>query len=129
METSRLGRIEVVVASGQVNERIDDGKPSEWSVMSEEKMREHLVNALKARALFYYAFYKEFSAEIGPERTKEIMKRAIYKRGVEIGKQFAKFAPSDMAGLKDRLPGLHPRPQALSIPSLKAAPRRASTSS
>ena len=78
--------------------------------MSEEKMRQHLVNALKARALFYYAFYKEFSAEIGPEKTKEVMKRAIYKRGVEIGKQFAEFAPSDMAGLKDAFLGFIPDP-------------------
>ena len=96
METSRLGRIKVVAASSQVNERIDGDKHSEWSVMSEEKMREHLVNALKARAMFYYAFYKEFSAEIGAEKTTEIMKRAIYKRGLEIGKQFAKDGPHDI---------------------------------
>ena len=57
----------------------------------DEKMRQQLVNAIKARALFYYAFYKEFSAEIGPEKTKEIMKRAIYKRGLEIGKQFSQI--------------------------------------
>jgi len=34
----------------------------------DENMRRHLVSAIKSRALFYYAFYKEFSAEIGPEK-------------------------------------------------------------
>src|SRR5436309_15830275 len=63
-------------------------------------MRKLLVDAIKARAMFYYAFYKEFSAEIGSEKTAELMKRAIYKRGLEIGKRFAKFAPDDMEGLK-----------------------------
>jgi hypothetical protein len=68
--------------------------------MSEPDMRKLLVDAIKARAMFYYAFYKEFSAEIGSEKTAELMKRAIYKRGLEIGKRFAKFAPDDMEGLK-----------------------------
>ena len=69
--------------------------------MSEESMRKHLIDAIKSRAMFYYAFYKEFSAEIGPEKTREIMKRAVYKRGLDVGKKFAKFAPSDFAGLRD----------------------------
>ncbi len=79
--------------------------------MSEEEMRENLVNAIKARAQFYYAFYKEFSAEIGPEKTREIMKRAVYKRGLEIGKRFQAFAPSDMDGLKDAFLGFIPDPE------------------
>ena len=41
--------------------------------MNEATMRELLVNAMKARAMFYYAFYKEFSAEIGAEKTAEII--------------------------------------------------------
>jgi len=49
--------------------------------MSEERTREYLVNAIKARALFYYAFYNEFSAEIRPEKTGEIMKRAVPSQG------------------------------------------------
>jgi len=68
--------------------------------MSENEARRQLVDAIKTRALFYYAFYKEFSAEIGPEKAREIMKRAVYKRGLEVGKKFAKFAPSDFAGLQ-----------------------------
>jgi len=37
--------------------------------MSEETLRQELAKAIKARALFYYAFYKEFSAEIGATAT------------------------------------------------------------
>ena len=88
--------------------------------MSEEGMRESLVNSIKARALFYHAFYKEFSAEIGPEKTREIMKRAVYKRGLEIGKRFAKFAPSDMAGLKDAFLGFIPDPKGTFNPELES---------
>ena len=95
--------------------------------MSEEEMRENLVNAIKARAQFYYAFYKEFSAEIGPEKTREIMKRAVYKRGLEIGKRFQAFAPSDMDGLKDAFLGFIPDPKSPSIRGSKAAPRPGST--
>jgi hypothetical protein len=80
--------------------------------MSQDEMRQHLINAIKSRALFYWAFYQEFSAEIGPEKTAEIMKRAIYKRGIEIGKAFGKFAPGDMAGLKDAFVDNVPDPEA-----------------
>lgn len=68
--------------------------------MDQVRMRELLIAAMKARALFYHAFYQEFSAELGPARTEEIMMRATYKRGLEFGKRFARFAPNDMAGLK-----------------------------
>jgi hypothetical protein len=86
----------------------------------DENMRRHLVNAIKSRALFYYAFYKEFSAEIGPEKTREIMERAVYKRGLEIGKQFAKFAPADMEGLKDAFLAFVPDPEGTFNPVLQS---------
>jgi hypothetical protein len=70
------------------------------AAMAQSDTQRLLVDAIKARAMFYYAFYKEFSAEIGAQKTSELMKRAIYKRGLEIGKRFAKFAPDDMEGLK-----------------------------
>jgi hypothetical protein len=77
-----------------------------------------LVNAIKSRALFYYAFYKEFSAELGPEKTREIMKRAVYKRGLEIGRAFASFGPSDLEGFKDAF--LAVVPPGIFNPELKA---------
>ena len=68
--------------------------------MASEATRTELVDAIKTRALFYHAFYKEFSAEIGREKTAELMKRAIYKRGFEVGKKFRAYAPNDFEGLR-----------------------------
>ena len=87
--------------------------------MSEESMRKLLVNAMKSRAMFYYAFYKEFGAEIGPEKTAAIMKRAIYKQGLEIGKRFKEFAPCDMHGLKDAFLGFVPDPKGTFNPEVE----------
>lgn len=87
--------------------------------MNEATMRELLVNAMKARAMFYYAFYKEFSAEIGAEKTAEIMKRATYKRGLEIGQRFKQFAPGDMAGLKTAFLDGVPDPDATFNPAVE----------
>jgi predicted ArsR family transcriptional regulator len=51
------------------------------------------TNALKQevmnRARIYYLIYKELSAEVGEERAIEILKRAIYERGKEKGRQLA----------------------------------------
>ncbi|MCX7139516.1 MAG: L-2-amino-thiazoline-4-carboxylic acid hydrolase [Proteobacteria bacterium] len=69
--------------------------------MSEEDLREQLKGAIKSRALFYLAVYREMAAEFGPERAEGVMKRAIYKRGVAAGDQFKRYAPDDFAGLRD----------------------------
>src|SRR4029434_4894583 len=37
----------------------------------------------------------------GDTRAADIMGRAIYARGVEIGKTFSRYAPADLAGLRD----------------------------
>lgn len=87
--------------------------------MSEAKMREMLVDSMKSRALFYYAFYKEFSAEFGAAKAEEVMKRAIYKRGLEIGKHFARFAPGDMTGLKTAFLEKVPDPEATFNPKVE----------
>jgi len=87
--------------------------------MSEETLRHDLVKAIKARALFYYAFYKEFSAELGAEKTVEIMKRAIYKRGLEIGQQFKPFGPTDMEALAKAFLDHVPEPRVTFNPVLE----------
>ena len=70
--------------------------------MSEaEELRTQLRNAMKARAMVYAAFYDELEAELGAAKAEEILKRAIHKRGLAIGAQFARFGPRDIAGLKD----------------------------
>ncbi len=69
--------------------------------MSEEKLRKALYGSFKNRGMMYYHIYQELLKEVGEEKATEIMRRGIYRRGVEIGRQFAKFGPSDLEGLKE----------------------------
>jgi L-2-amino-thiazoline-4-carboxylic acid hydrolase len=69
--------------------------------MSEADLREQLRGAIKSRALFYLAIYREMAAEFGRERAETIMKRAIYQRGVAVGDRFRRYAPADFSGLRD----------------------------
>ena len=39
--------------------------------------------------------------EIGEEKAKEIMKRAIYRRGLDVGQSLAEYGPNDLEGLKN----------------------------
>ncbi len=64
-----------------------------------EDLRRQLRGAIKARAMVYYAVYQELIPEVGREKAKEILKQAIYKRGVAIGRQFRTHAPDDLEGL------------------------------
>jgi hypothetical protein len=69
--------------------------------MSEvEALRVQLANAMKARAMVYAAVYDELEAELGAAQAETILKRAIHKRGLAIGKQFARFGPRDIEGLR-----------------------------
>ena len=69
--------------------------------MSEvEALRVQLENAMKARAMVYAAVYDELEAELGAAKAEAIMKRAIHKRGLAIGAQFARFGPRDIEGLR-----------------------------
>ena len=65
--------------------------------------------SIRNRALFYKAIYDEMRAELGDTRATDMLRRAIYKRGLEIGRPFARFAPGDLEGLKkaflDFVPG------------------------
>jgi L-2-amino-thiazoline-4-carboxylic acid hydrolase len=69
--------------------------------MSEvESLRVQLESAMKARAMVYAAVYDELEAELGAAKAEAIMKRAIHKRGLAIGAQFARFGPRDIEGLR-----------------------------
>jgi L-2-amino-thiazoline-4-carboxylic acid hydrolase len=57
--------------------------------------------SIRNRALFYKAVLDELRAELGEEKATAILRRAIYKRGLEIGEPFARFAPDDFTGLRD----------------------------
>ena len=49
--------------------------------------------AFANRALMYAAIFGELEEELGTERAAEIMKRAIYKRGIEIGQRIVRPPP------------------------------------
>lgn len=53
-----------------------------------ETSRDETRAAFENRALVYAALYEELSDELGPERAAEVMKRAIYRRGVDIGRKY-----------------------------------------
>ena len=69
--------------------------------MSAERLRQQLYDQIKNRALMYWHIYSQMRQEIGEERATVIMSRAIYNRGVEIGRPLKKFAPDDLRGLKE----------------------------
>jgi hypothetical protein len=69
--------------------------------MSEETLRQELTASFKNRAILYYLIFDELRNELGPERAATIMKRAIYRRGEQIGQQFRQFGPDDLDGLKN----------------------------
>jgi predicted ArsR family transcriptional regulator len=60
-----------------------------------------LVAAFKSRALFYLAVYEEMKQEFGAQKAAEVMRRAIYKRGLATGAQFKQFAPANLKGLSE----------------------------
>lgn len=69
--------------------------------MSEETLRRQLYDSFKNRAMIYYLIFDELRNELGPEQAEAVLGRAIYRRGAAIGlSKFARFAPSDLSGLK-----------------------------
>lgn len=69
--------------------------------MAEEELRALLYGSIKNRAMMYYYIFRELRQEMGEEKAAEIMKRAIYARGLDVGKTLAQYAPSDLEGLKN----------------------------
>lgn len=68
--------------------------------MNEQEFREQLYAAYKHRALLYYLIFDELRQELGPDKAEEILKRAIYKRGLSVGQRYAPYGPDDLTGLK-----------------------------
>ncbi|RPH81518.1 MAG: hypothetical protein EHM88_11075, partial [Candidatus Rokuibacteriota bacterium] len=75
---------------------------------SEERLRQDLYGAFRNRALLYHHLFDTLRKELGEARAVEVMGRAIYARGTEIGKAFARYAPDDLAGLRDAFVGFVP---------------------
>lgn len=87
--------------------------------MSESSGRDPLRDAIKHRALLYFYFFDELRQEVGEQKAAKILKRAIYRRGAEVGQALAGHAPDDMAGLKDAFLGSIPGGDAYFSPEVE----------
>ena len=76
--------------------------------MSDDKLRSELRASFKNRAILYYLIFDELRQELGEQKAAEILKRAIYRRGEQIGQQFCQFAPDNLDGLKEAFLGIIP---------------------
>jgi hypothetical protein len=63
--------------------------------------RKHLVGQMKNRALIYMEMYDVLAEEFGAQKAEALLAKAIYQRGRKMGAAFAKFAPADLAGLRN----------------------------
>jgi predicted ArsR family transcriptional regulator len=68
--------------------------------MSEETLRRQLYDSFANRAHIYHLLFRELRAEFGAEKAAELMGRALYQRGAQVGARYASFAPRDLEGLK-----------------------------
>lgn len=74
--------------------------------MSQEaELRQQLYDSFKNRAILYWLIYDEMRQELGSERAEDILKRAIYRRGVQKGAKYAEYAPDNLQGLKQAFLG------------------------
>jgi len=77
--------------------------------MSDENtLRSQLWASFKNRAMVYLEVYRVLEEELGAERAAALLKKAIYRRGCEIGRQFERFGPGDLDGLKGAFLGILP---------------------
>jgi hypothetical protein len=80
---------------------VHPGEEDEPMTAEEQDLRRQLKEAHMSRAMVYAAFYEALAERFDAEVAEEVMKRAIYRRGREIGRRFAEFGPSDLGGLCD----------------------------
>lgn len=53
-----------------------------------ELSRAETRSAFENRALMYAYIYEELADELGPDRATDLMKRAIHRRGLEVGRAY-----------------------------------------
>ncbi|HUF92091.1 MAG TPA: L-2-amino-thiazoline-4-carboxylic acid hydrolase [Candidatus Limnocylindria bacterium] len=75
---------------------------------AEERLRAQLYGAFKHRALLYYRIFDEMRRALGEAQASEILSRAIYARGTEIGAAFVRHGPADLAGLREAFVAMIP---------------------
>ncbi len=69
--------------------------------MAEDRTRAELYASFANRAMLYHHIHEAAKAKLGAEAAAEMLKAAIYARGLEVGRRFAKHGPSDMQGVHD----------------------------
>ena len=74
----------------------------------DQRLRGELYAAFKNRALMYWHIFDELRRALGEPQATGLLSRAIEARGREIGRQFARYAPADLAGLRDAFVGFVP---------------------
>ena len=67
--------------------------------MSDQDRRD-LVAQMKNRALVYMEMYDVLVEDLGEKKAEELLTRAIYNRGKAMGRNFAKYGPTDLDGLQ-----------------------------
>jgi hypothetical protein len=63
--------------------------------------RRDLIAQMKNRALIYMEMYDVLAEELGAARAEALLTKAIYRRGRNAGAALAKYAPADLAGLRE----------------------------
>jgi len=67
---------------------------------NEERLREQVYAAFKNRAMVYACVLDELRRELGEARATDLLQRAIYRRGTQVGRALARYGPADLAGLR-----------------------------
>lgn len=76
--------------------------------------------AFENRALMYSAIWDELSDELGEEKASELMKRAIHRRGLEVGRKYrAAAADQDLEAVGEIFVGGSPADGALFTPGIE----------
>ena len=67
--------------------------------MDADALRDELRGANANRAILYYLIFDEMRKVVGEEEASAAMKRAIYRRGVEMSESIRQFAPARLRTL------------------------------
>jgi hypothetical protein len=80
--------------------------------------------AFENRALMYASIFDVLEEELGTEQATELMKKAIFKRGLEIGQKYKPFVDAgDLAGVGKLFVNGSPSEGALFEPGIEEGPR------
>lgn len=93
--------------------------------MEADRLLDQLRAQIANRALFYLAAYDALADAVGAERAEAVLTRAVRLRGRAVGEAFRRFAPADLAGLKDAFLGGLPGGDALFRPDLRRCDEKA----